>query len=117
LKSTGRASAPVIQRVRHYKLRRTGGDKIIVNKSQRILYSWLAAILSLPLIVWLLSEVVVFYEMLTTGASSRRELGDDLGLGILLFMVVPIGTIIGAIGVWIAVWIHTGRKVNHRDRK
>lgn len=69
----------------------------------------LAVIASIPVIVWLLSEFVVYYEMVSTGANTRAELGDDLGLGILFFMVVPLGTFIGASFVGLKVWFHTGK--------
>jgi len=46
------------------------------------------------IIFWnVLAEIVVYYEMAATGAETRTELADDLGLGILLFAVVPPGTL------------------------
>lgn len=80
-----------------------------MHKEHRILITLLAIIASIPAIVWLLSEFVVYYEMVSTGANTRAELGDDLGLGILFFMVVPLGTLIGAFLVGLKVWFHTGK--------
>lgn len=78
-------------------------------RQKRLLISSLAVIASIPAIAWLLSELVVYFEWFSTGASSRAELGDDLGLGILLFLVVPPGTLIGAVLVGLAVWSRTGK--------
>jgi len=80
-----------------------------MHKERRILITLLAVIVSIPAIVWLLSEFVVYYEMVSTGANSRAELGDDLGLGILGFMIIPPGTLIGAYLVGLAVWFRTGK--------
>ena len=50
----------------------------------------------------LLGEGAVYYEMHSTGATSRAELGDDFGLGLLgLFIVVPGSILIGIICSWI----------------
>ncbi|MCT9062302.1 hypothetical protein N6741_28240 [Klebsiella pneumoniae] len=47
---------------------------------------------------------MVIYEMQAVGALSRAELGDDFGLGILLFFFVPPATLAGAIIVWLSTW-------------
>ena len=80
-----------------------------MHKGKRFLITSLAVIASIPVIAWLLSELVVYYEWFSTGASSRAELGEDLGLGILLFLVVPPGTFIGVVLVGQAVWSRTGK--------
>ena len=48
----------------------------------------LAGVASLPVLWWLLSELAMLYEMSLLPGSSRADLGDDFGLGILLFFVV-----------------------------
>lgn len=80
-----------------------------MSGGKRVLIASLVAVLSLPVIGWLLSELVVFYELFATGAGSRTELGDDFGFGLLLFFVVPPGTIVGAAVVWLTVWSGLGR--------
>ena len=53
---------------------------------------------------WILGELAVYYEMWATGASSRMELVNDFGIGLIgLFVVVPastLGALIAAIVVW-----------------
>jgi len=46
----------------------------------------------------------VMFEMANTGATSRAELADDFGLGILGIMVVLPATIIGAVITASVVW-------------
>jgi hypothetical protein len=81
-----------------------------MSDGHRALFASLAAIFSIPVLAWLVAEAVTIYEMFATGAKSRAELGDDFGLGILLFFAVPIGALIGAIGVWFLVWSRTRPK-------
>ncbi len=53
---------------------------------------------------WILGEVAVCYEMWATGASSRMELVNDFGLGLIgLFVVVP-ASALGALIVAIVAW-------------
>lgn len=59
--------------------------------------------IAIPAIVWLLSELLLYYEWFATGARSRAELGDDPGFGMLLFFVVPPGTVVGT--AWVGVWV------------
>ncbi len=54
----------------------------------RSLRGLLAGVVSLPVFWWLLSELAMLYEMSLLPGSSRADLGDDFGLGILLFFVV-----------------------------
>ena len=54
----------------------------------RSLRGLLAGVASLPVFWWLLSELAMLYEMSLVPGSSRADLGDDFGLGILLFFVV-----------------------------
>ena len=79
--------------------------------AKRVLISAIAIAVFVPTIWWLLGELVIYYEWFATGANSRAELGNDLGLGILLFMVVPAGTLIATILFAYWIWIRTGRCV------
>lgn len=83
-----------------------------MHKSKRVLITLLAVLVSIPTVSWLLSEIVVYYEWFSTGASSRAELGDDFGLGILLFLIVPPGTFIGVVFIGLAVWRRTGKSLS-----
>ena len=78
-----------------------------MTEGRRALLASLAAIASVPLIAWLAGEAIVLYEMLSTGATARAALGDDFGLGLLLFVFVPISSVLGALGVWGLVWHRT----------
>lgn len=80
-----------------------------MHKGLRVLLASTAALVSLPAFAWIAAELAAYYEMLSTGMNSRSELGDDLGFGILLFMVVPPFTLAGAVFVWGLVWFRTGR--------
>lgn len=80
-----------------------------MNKGVRVLLASTAALLSLPAFSWLAAELAAHYEMFSTGMNSRAELADDLGFGILLFMVVQPLTLTGTIFVWWLVWSRTGR--------
>lgn len=71
----------------------------------------------MPALFWVLSEMTVLYEMITTGAKTRAELGDDLGLGFLgLFVVLP-GTVIGAVAVGMVTWFLSRRMGRTSDDK
>lgn len=80
-----------------------------MHKNLRSLLASTAALVSVPVFAWLAAELAAYYEMSSTGMTSRAELGDDLGFGILLFMVVPPFTLAGAAFVWGVVWYRTGR--------
>lgn len=80
-----------------------------MHKGLRVLLTSTAALVSLPAFAWLAAELAAYYEMYSTGMHSRAELGDDLGFGMLLFMVVPPFTLAGAAFVWWLVWSRTGR--------
>jgi hypothetical protein len=80
-----------------------------MHKGLRAFLASTAALASLPAFAWLAAELAALYEMFSTGMSSRAELGDDLGFGILLFMVVPPFTLAGVAFVWWLVWSGTGR--------
>ena len=56
--------------------------------------------------VWVGSELVTQYEMLSTG-QKRHELGDDLGFGILLFIWLVPEVIIG-----ILLGSYIGKRIN-----
>lgn len=79
-------------------------------KGKRFFLATISAIVSLPAFAWLASELAAYYEMVSTGMSSRAQLGDDLGFGILLFIVVPPFSLTGAAFVWWVVWFRTGPK-------
>lgn len=50
----------------------------------------------------LFGEAAVYYEMNTTGATSRAELANDFGLGFLgLFFVVTDSVLVGIASSWI----------------
>ena len=83
-----------------------------MHTSKRVLITLMAVLVSIPAVCWLLSELVVYYEWFSTGASSRAVFGDDFGLGILLFLIVPPGTIIGVVLVGRAVWRCTGKSLS-----
>ena len=60
----------------------------------RSLRGLLAGAASLPVFWWLFSELAVLYEMSLVPGSSRADLGDDFGLGILLvFVVTPLSLV------------------------
>lgn len=80
-----------------------------MHKGLRVFLASTAALISLPAFAWLAVELAAYYEMLSTGMSSRAELGEDLGFGILLFMVVPPLALAGAAFVWGLVWSRTRR--------
>jgi hypothetical protein len=64
----------------------------------------LAFLIALPSFNWLFGEAAVMFEMANTGATSRAELADDFGLGIIGIMVVLPATIIGAVITASFVW-------------
>jgi len=80
-----------------------------MHKGLRAFLASTAALVSLPAFAWLAAELAAYYEMISTGMNSRAELGDDLGFGILLFMVVPPLALAGAVYAWWFVWSRTGR--------
>lgn len=51
-----------------------------------------------------LAEAVLYYEMYATGATSRAELADDFGLGLLTLMVVPPATFVLTVIIAIVAW-------------
>ncbi len=66
----------------------------------------ISILFSILLFVFLGSELLVQYEMFSTG-QKRNELGEDLGLGILLFMGLVPDLIIG-----ILFGIYVGKRIN-----
>lgn len=85
------------------------GLQCVMHKGLRAVLASTAALVSMPAFAWLAAELAAYHEMFSTGMHSRAELGDDLGFGILLFMVVPPFTLAGAVFVWWFVWSRTGR--------
>lgn len=87
-----------------------------MQKFKRVILTLIMAVLSLPALYWLLSEAAVLYEMASTGAKTRAELGDDFGLGFLgLFLVLP-GTVIGAVVVGLLTWFLSRRMETKKDK-
>ena len=52
----------------------------------------------------LFTKIAAYYEMWSTGASSRQDLGDDFGLELLLVIVVTPASWIAGILASILVW-------------
>lgn len=77
---------------------------------KRALFSTISGIISIPIFYYGLCEAVVYYEMFSTGTSSRAQLGENLGLGVLLFLVVLPGTLTGAIGIWVVTWFQLRKR-------
>lgn len=72
---------------------------------KRVACSVTAFILATVIAEQLLGDVAVYFEMWSVGASSRAELADDFGLGLLwLLIVLPGSIIVGAISSWVT-WI------------
>lgn len=80
-----------------------------MTRLKRVLIAACVALVCVPALCWIASEVAAVYEMHTTGMHSRAELGDDLGFGILLFLFVPPATLVGVVIVWCITWWVTGR--------
>lgn len=50
-----------------------------------------------------LGELVVYFEMWSTGVKERVELANDFGLGILfVIVVIPVSFVLASISGWIA---------------
>lgn len=71
---------------------------------KRVAITTLVFLIALPSFEWLFSEAAVMFEIANTGATSRAELADDFGLGIIGIMVVLPATIIGAVITASVVW-------------
>ncbi len=91
-----------------------GMPKNIVRQIALVALSSVIFLLAFLLFNYVLSEVAVYYEMATTGAKVRAELGDDFGLGILLmFVVVPVSFVAAfcvGLGCWFVGWRQLRRK-------
>jgi hypothetical protein len=72
--------------------------------ASRILICVLVFLVSGYIANLLFTEIAVYYEMWTTGASSRQDLGDDFGLELLLVIVVTPASWIAGILASILVW-------------
>ncbi|MET4163933.1 hypothetical protein ABIE61_003799, partial [Marinobacterium sp. MBR-111] len=78
---------------------------LCVSQMKRVACSVIAFILATVIAEQLLGDVAVYFEMWSVGASSRAELADDFGLGLLwLLIVLPGSIIVGAISSWVT-WI------------
>ncbi len=64
----------------------------------------LAGVASLPVLWRLLSELAMLYEISRVPGSSRADLGDDFGLGILLFFVVTPLSLLASVVLGIVVF-------------
>ena len=76
-------------------------QSLCVQKMKRVVFSVGVLVIATILAYQLLGEIAVYYEMHSTGATSRAELADDFGLGLLgLFFVMPGSALIGFICSW-----------------
>ena len=73
---------------------------------KKVFFYLISILFSILLSVFLGSELLVHYEMFATG-QKRNELGEDLGLGILLFMGLVPELIIG-----ILFGTYFGKRIN-----
>ena len=73
-----------------------------------MLIRFLLSIAALPLsfiaLGWAFSEVAVHYEIWATGASSRAQLADDFGLGLLIVGVAWPAAALGSVVVTALAW-------------
>jgi hypothetical protein len=76
----------------------------------RIGITTLATLVACAGLYWLSSEAVVAWQLDATGANSRAELGDDLGLGILLLLFCLPTTAVGTVWTALHVWGRTGTR-------
>jgi hypothetical protein len=83
-----------------------------MHKRLRALICVACVLVSLPLTLWLTSEIAVQYELLATGASARAELGDDLGLGVLLFVFALPAALVLSLLLGVVVWRLTRRSAS-----
>ncbi len=70
----------------------------------RFLLSVAALPLSLFALGWAFSELAVHYEIWATGASSRAQLADDFGLGLLIVGVAWPAAALGSVVVGVLAW-------------
>ena len=64
---------------------------------------------------WLLGKAAVYYEMYATNASTRAELADDYGLGLIgLFVVLPLSLLL-ALGSSVIMWFRLRRNARGQD--
>lgn len=85
-------------------------NKTVMSMNRRVIFTIIGSMIS-AIVFWnALAEAVVLYEMWATGASTRAELADDMGLGILLFLVVPPGTIILSSIMALGIWRHLNKR-------
>ena len=81
-----------------------------MSMNRRVIFTIIGTMVS-AIVFWnALAEAVVLYEMWATGASTRAELADDMGLGILLLVVVPPGTIILSSIMALRIWRHLKKR-------
>jgi hypothetical protein len=73
--------------------------------------SGLTAVVSLPVMQWLVFHAILYSFMLADGLYTVDELySREVGIFLVLNLVVPPLTILGAIVVWTVVWWKTGKK-------
>ena len=78
----------------------------------RLGLSLLVLIGSFMLYEYLLTEAAVLYQLWSTGATHRSELADDLGFGLLGFLVVlPLSALL-ALVTSLLVWLKTNEERN-----
>ena len=81
-----------------------------MRKVSRLVISLAAGLASVPVAYLVLSEAVVFYELWSTRTATRAELGDDLGFGLLLILVVLPGAAITAVVTAWGAWRFLNRR-------
>ncbi|RBP76869.1 hypothetical protein DET64_10152 [Marinobacter nauticus] len=83
---------------------------MVLPMNRSVIFTIIGTMVS-AIVFWnALAEAVVLYEMWATGASTRAELADDMGLGILLLVVVPPGTIILSSIMALRIWRHLKKR-------
>ena len=79
-----------------------------MSTAKRLLLAALAMGIAAPLCYWLAGELIVLWEMRATGAGTRSELANDLGLGLLFFMWGVPATVLGTLCIGVGAWIWSG---------
>ncbi|MCZ4304835.1 hypothetical protein O4G98_08810 [Zoogloeaceae bacterium G21618-S1] len=78
----------------------------------RLIYAILGCVLSAILLWWLLGEIAIQYEMAATNTPTREALGDDLGFGMLIGLVVFPLTVLGSVLTGIVTWFVLRARAN-----
>ena len=82
-----------------------------MHPAKRFLYASLAAVISLPIMEWLVFHAILYSFMLADGLYSTEELySREVGIFLVFNLFAPPCAILGAIVVWILVWWGTGKR-------